>query len=110
MITKEINFSKHYEFQHHLDRLVKRGLSFLNLITNPNKRQLLGPHQLDLFCMMLEINRTHQLCMVAYLGHILMCDWLRGFNMDSATLDDMAMKIGQNVSHRFQEKCQRSVT
>ena len=48
-MTKESNFFKDYEYQHHLDRVGEAGFSRINLITVPDTRQSFGgPHQLYL--------------------------------------------------------------
>ena len=50
MDYKKSNFLKHYEFQHHIDCQGKGGLSWINSITIPGKRQIFGGlHQLYLF-------------------------------------------------------------
>ena len=49
-IVRNLKHLKHYRFQYHLDRLDKRGLSWINSITMSETRQSFGgPHQLCLF-------------------------------------------------------------
>ena len=48
MITKESNFLSPYKFQHHVDRLDKRGLSLIYSIAMSDT-SLRDPHQLYLF-------------------------------------------------------------